>query len=144
MTAHVLADIDQCMFRSAIRNADNTQNVIYYIFYKRSQYPELQKAINNRYYKKLHSQPIEYIREADILDAMGAGKVAWRLRQWLEKWEGELIRQNELCSKLKISRSTFNTALRRDPELAAMFKTFKQNAHEVGKRGARYLKTYSK
>ncbi len=143
MTSHLLADIDQCMFRSAIRNADNLNDVIYYIFYKRSMCPELEIAIENRYHKKLSSQPIKYINEKEILDAMGAGKIAFRLRRWLETWDGELIKQDAIRSELGISRSSFNSALQRDRELAALFKMYNQNAKKMGKRGAWYTKTYS-
>lgn len=139
VTAHVLADIDQCMFRSAIRNADNLKNVVYYLFYKNSHYPRLKKAIEERYKKKLGAN-IETISERDILDAMGAWKITWRLYQWLSEWDGELVKQKNLLTELAINRDSFNSALRRDYELAAMFKQLRQNANNMGKRGAWYTK----
>ena len=137
MTVHVLADIDQCMFRSAIRNADNLDSVVYYIFYKQSQYPALREAIESRY-KKLGAH-VEPIKQNDILDAVDAGRNAWKLRQWFSKWDGKPIKQNALCLSLSMSRSSFNSALRRDKELAMIFKVLNQNAKNAGYRGAWYM-----
>lgn len=144
LTDHVLADIDQCMFRSAIRDADNLQLVIYYIFYKPSQYPRLKTEIENRYHEKLGANIEPVIQETDIWDAVGAEKHAWRIRKWLaEEWEGKPIRQKEIREELNIGRDSFNSALRRDKELSLMFKEYNQNAKMMGYKGAWYAKTCS-
>lgn len=49
MTGAVLADIEQNMFRSAIRNADNCSPVTYYLFFAHEHYRELIGAIRDRY-----------------------------------------------------------------------------------------------
>lgn len=131
-TAHILADIDQCMFRSAIRNSDNLDKVIYYIFYKCSQ--KLREAIENRYKTQLGAN-IETISEADILDAVGAGKAAWRIRQWVATWDGKPIKQADLLLLLDIGRDSFNTALKRDPELKSWMKAFSKTSKEIGYKG---------
>ena len=142
-TAHVLADIDQCMFRSAIRDADNLQPVIYYIFYKPSQYPGLKTEIENRYQEKLgaHIEPV--IQETDIWDAVDADKHAWRIRKWLAEWDGKPIKQKRLREMLNIGRDSFNSALRRDKELSLLFKEYNQEAKMMGYKGAWYAKTCS-
>ena len=143
MTSHILADIDQCMFRSAIRNSDNTKDVVYYLFYKLYRYPKLRTAIENRYKTQLGAS-IEYIKEKDIIEAANTGKAAWRIRQWLAGWDGELIKQKTILSQLKMSRSTFNTAIGRDdPELGELFAVYRNNANNMGIKGAWYKKTYS-
>lgn len=143
MTAHVLADIDQCMFRSAIRNADNLDNVVYYIFYKQSRYPALREAIERRYQEELGAH-VEPIKQNDILDAVDAGKKAWWIRRWVEQWDGKAIKQSDLLkNELKMNRNTFNTAKHRDPELAFWFKCFSENAKAMGYKGREtwYVKT---
>ena len=143
MTSHILADIDQCMFRSAIRNSDNTKDVVYYLFYKLYRYPKLRTAIENRYKTQLGAS-IEYIKEKDIIEAANTGKAAWRIRQWLAGGDGELIKQKTILSQLKMSRSTFNTAIGRDdPELGELFAVYRNNANNMGIKGAWYKKTYS-
>lgn len=139
MTAHVLADMDQCMFRSAIRNADNMQNVIYYVFYKHSQYPKLQTAIEKRYIQQLGAH-IEQISEKEILDTSGAGRNAMRIHQWLAEWDGKPIKQKNMLAELNMSRDSFNSSLRRDPTLKSLIDIYKQTGREMGYKGATYAK----
>lgn len=139
MTLHILADIDQCMFRSAIRNSDNLENVNYYLFYKQYQYPKLRSAIENRYHEKLGAN-IEYISEEDIIDASGAGNLEWRIRQWVAGWDGAPIKQSALLKLLNTNRSTFNTLLRRKKYLSLQMDSFKETAKAMGYKGTWYAK----
>ncbi len=140
LTDHILTDIDQCMFRSAVRNADNMQKVTYYLFYKLKAYSKLRKAIENRYKKQIGGASVETIKEIDIIDAYGAGTKAWQLCQWRNKWDGKPIKQKALLAMLKMSRDSFNSAKRRDPELKKWFNARNQDARDMGYRGAWYAK----
>lgn len=130
MVKHILADVDQCLFRSAIRNAANTEDVTYYLFYEQSTHKQLSAEIEKRY-KKLGAN-IRKVDNASILDAAGTGKKAWLIRAWVESWDGTPIKQGELRERLGMSRSTFNNTIARSPGLSELFESFKRDARELG------------
>ena len=141
MISHVLADIDQNMFRSAIRNAKNRQDVVYYVFYSDSQVPGLRKAINDRYCMTF-SAHMESVNEETITEIVRAAdtSAAQRLFMWYQEWNGEPIKREDICRQIGINTDTFKKTIQRNDELKELFGNAKVKASRNGYKRGWYMK----
>lgn len=135
MTRSVLADIEQNLFRSAIRNVDNVQPVTYYLFFAHERYEELITAIKARYgrlgakVETVGGEVVQAYANADIIPTR-----IQRTSLWLQEWDGKPMRRRDLLKELAMNRNAFDVMLRhRDAgELKRQYKQYAQSAKEAG------------
>lgn len=112
MTRHVLADMEQNLYRGAIRNAANTKPFTYYVFFDHASYQPLIAAIRERY-EPLGST-VEVVERGKVEAYRPQGAEAVRvalIEKWLDQWDGTAIRQKDIYKKLGMERMDFNNAL---------------------------------
>ena len=145
-TKHILADIDQCMFRSAIRSPQNTEKITYYLFFKRSTNIQLVKEIYKRYRIFLKAKIIE-VSNGKIDQAWKGPQNQARAKIWI--WLEELKQKDEVEFKkedilkdLHMNRSTFDSAVNRDKPagLYEEFEAMKKAAQQRGLKRGYYAK----
>lgn len=131
--AHVLADIDQNMFRSAIRSAKNNRDVVYYLFYMDASFPGLKDAVRKRYHDQLRAN-IAPVPEAFITAIQVAQDAVARrkIQAWHDSWDGKPIKLKDVLASLEMSRNTFKSAVSRDAELKALFEQDRKTAKDSG------------
>ena len=129
---HVLADIDQCIFRSAIRNSGNTEAITYYLFYRQSSNRLLTKEIEERYKNELKANVLP-IKNEDIETAWArqSDNPRERISIWVsEKWDGLPIKKKKVLEKLELKNNTFDSTIRR--HFKDEFAQYKANAKAMG------------
>lgn len=135
MYDHILTDVDQCMFRSAIRNSDNLQPVTYYLFYKQHNYPLLRSKIEQRYKSELGAN-ITPVEEMTIWNIAKAGTNETIITIRIQEWKGEPIKLMEFLAKIPINPNSYYTVYRRSKEkgtnFAVMMDELRQNAMDMG------------
>lgn len=112
MTRHVLADMEQNMYRGVIRNAANTKPYTYYVFFAHDQYQRLIEMIRERY-EPLGAK-VELVSRDEVEAYRPQGAEAARVAvidEWLDHWDGTAIRQKDVYKKLGMERPEFNNAL---------------------------------
>ncbi len=112
MTRHVLADMEQNMYRGVIRNAANTKPYTYYVFFAHDQYQQLIEMICERY-EPLGAK-VELVSRDEVEAYRPQGTEAVRaamIEEWLAHWDGTAIRQKDVYKKLGMERPEFNNAL---------------------------------
>lgn len=112
MTRHVLADMEQNMYRGVIRNAANTKPYTYYVFFAHDQYQQLIEMIRERY-EPLGAK-VELVSRDEVEAYRPQGAEAARvavIEEWLDHWDGTAIRQRDVYKKLGMERTEFNNAL---------------------------------
>ena len=141
MISHVLADIDQNMFRSAIRNAKNRQDVSYYLFYQDAQVHDLKKAIKDRYCNTLGAH-LETADEETITAAYREADTSTvgKILRWYYDWDGKPIKREEICKELEMSFNSFKETVRRNDRLKELFEKAKLKAREIGYKRGWYMK----
>lgn len=135
MTRHVLADMEQNMYRGIIRNADNTQPFTYYVFFDHTQYQELIKEIHNRYdpldatIEIIARDKIEIFREKSAIDERIEDT-----ETWLNRWDGKAIRQSQVYKTLNMTRTEFNNMLKQKKaeHIKKLIDEAKQAAADAG------------
>ena len=112
MTRHVLADMEQNMYRGVIRNAANTKPYTYYVFIAHDQYQRLIEMIRERY--EPLGATVEFVSR-DVVEAYRPqGTMSQRIKtmkDWLESWDGSPVRQSKVYGKLGMTRTDFNNML---------------------------------
>jgi len=135
MTAHVLADLEQNLYRGIIRNADNTQPFTYYVFFEHEQYKELIKEINKRY-GPLNAK-IEMVSR-DKIEAFKPKSIVEQridlIQAWLKDWDGKPIRQSAVYKKFGMTRTEFNNTLAHEyaQEIRYQINEAKEKAKTAG------------
>lgn len=112
MTRHVLADMEQNMYRGVIRNAANTKPYTYYVFIAHDQYQRLIEMIRERY-EPLGAK-VELVSRETVEAYRPQGAEAARvtvIAEWLDHWDGTAIRQRDVYKKLGMERTEYNNAL---------------------------------
>ena len=112
MIHHVLADMEQNMYRGIIRSAANTQPFTYYVFFDHNAYKLLIELIRNRYIPL--GAAIEVVPRSKIEGFKQKSSMELRiaaLENWFEHWDGSAIRQRDVYPKLGMSRSDFKNML---------------------------------
>lgn len=135
MTGHVLADLEQNLYRGIIRNADNTHPFTYYIFFEHKQYKELIKEIHMRYdplnakIEKVSRDKIEAFKPKSIADQR-----IDLIQAWLKDWDGKPVRQNTVYKKLGMTRTEFNNTLAHEnaQEIRCQINEAKEKARTAG------------
>ena len=137
---HILADVDQCLFRSAIRNSENEANVTYYLFYKQKSHQLLTRKIKERYDETLKANVIDIASEdVEKTWAEQADTAQAEIFRWMNgEWDGKPIKKECVLKKLKMKESTFDSAVRR--YFKAQFGEFKKTARALGKKNGYYAK----
>ena len=145
MTRYILADIDQCLFRSAIRQADNRKDVTYYLFYSllSPQYKLLTKKIIERYNEFFKCQIVQVKREEiDLAYIKHTDNTKEKIFRWIhEQWNGMPIKKKEVMNLLNIKESTFDSTVRRHFEQE--FIDYKRNAKSLGCPNGYYAKSHA-
>ena len=116
MTGAVLADIEQNMFRSAIRNADNCSPVTYYLFFAHEHYRELIDAIRDRYEAlgaKVEIEDRECVEKYAPNDSVQ--KRLETIQAWYDQWDGEPIKRSFVLKMLGMTAKEFENTLRLRP-----------------------------
>lgn len=139
MTGAVLADIEQNMFRSAIRNADNCSPVTYYLFFAHEHYRELIDAIRDRY--EALGAKVEQIDQEEVesfFDTDSMQRRILRTMSFLIQWDGAPMRRRDLLRRLDMDRNDFD-AMMRHPDAqevkeyyAACVSTAREHGHPRG------------
>ncbi|MBQ2953236.1 MAG: DEAD/DEAH box helicase family protein [Clostridia bacterium] len=135
MTRHVLADMEQNMYRGVIRNAANTKPYTYYVFFEHDHYQQLIAAVKERYeplgatVELVSRETVEAYRPQGTESARVAAIAAW-----LDHWDGTPIRQSKVYKKLGMERPEFNNALASPAgaRVKAQIDEAKQNAKAAG------------
>lgn len=139
--SHILADIDQNMFRSAIRTAKNRKDVSFYLFYMRSRIPQLQEAIRSRYCGLLGGKLTEISAETvAAFEPHEADNPAERIYQWYCEWDGSLIDRKTILTQLNMKADTFKKTKDRNDRLRKLFGDASENAKRAGKPRGWYKK----
>ena len=140
--AHLLADVDQNMFRSAIRTAKNRKDVVFYLFYKRSHLPLLQGAIRNRYCRLLGGKLA--LVNADTVAAFEPVKdntTADKIYEWYCNWDGSLKQRKTILKELDdMKPDTFKKTVDRDDRLRPLFSNASEKAKRAGKPRGWFMK----
>lgn len=113
MTRHVLADMEQNMYRGVIRNADNTQLFTYYVFFDHQQYADLIKEIHKRY-DPLGAK-VELVKRATVEAYKPKNLIDERIEaseKWFECWDGKPIQQSKMYAAIGMDRTAFNNMLK--------------------------------
>lgn len=135
MIRHVLADMEQNLYRGIIRNADNTQPFTYYVFFDHEQYGDLINAIHERYdplgasVERVSRDKIEKFREKSAID-----KRIEATEAWLNQWDGTKIRQSQVYKALDMDRTEFNNMLnqKKAEHVKRLIDEAKQAASDAG------------
>lgn len=135
MTRHVLADMEQNLYRGIIRNADNTQPFTYYVFFDHAQYEDLIKEMHDRY-DPLGAK-IETVKRSEIEAFKPKSLMVQRIEAveaWLKEWDGKAIRQSSIYKALKMSRDDFNNMLTHEKakDIKLQLDEFKKKAKDAG------------
>lgn len=135
MTRHVLADMEQNLYRGIIRNADNTQPFTYYVFLDHTQYADLIKEIHDRY-DPLGAK-IVIVKRAEIEAFKPKSIMEQRIEDveaWLKSWDGKAVRQSDIYKTLKMSRADFNNMLTHEKaqDIKRQLNEFKETAKTAG------------
>ena len=135
MTHHVLADMEQNMYRGVIRNASNTQPFTYYIFFDHQQYADLIKEIRNRYTPL--GAKVQIVKRATVEAYKPKNLIDERIEaseKWFECWDENPIRQSKVYEALEIDRTAFNNMLKQKKaeHVKRLVDEAKQNAAEKG------------
>lgn len=112
MTRHVLADMEQNMYRGVIRNAANTKPYTYYVFIEHAHYQQLIAAIKERY--EPLGATVELVSRETVEAYRPQGTMSQRIKamkDWLENWDGSPVRQSKVYAKLGMTRTDFNNML---------------------------------
>ena len=112
MTRHVLADMEQNMYRGVIRNAANTKPYTYYVFIEHAHYQQLIAAIKERY--EPLGATVELVSRDEVEAYRPQGRMSQRIeamKDWLESWDGSPVRQSKVYGKLGMTRTDFNNML---------------------------------
>ena len=112
MIHHVLADMEQNLYRGIIRNADNTQPFTYYVFFDHNTYQSLIELIHKRYAPL--GAKIEIVSRSDIESFKQKSTMELRItafEKWFDNWDGSAIRQKEVYPQLGMSRIDFKNML---------------------------------
>ena len=142
MTRHVLADLDQNLYRGAIRNAANTKPFTYYVFFDHGSYQSLIAAIRERYeplgatVELVTRETVEQYKPQDNALARIA-----LLERWYERWDGKPTKRSKLIDVLHMTRAEFDAALRKKEaaKLAAKLRAAADYARQNGKRPRCFL-----
>lgn len=139
MTSVVLADIEQNIFRSAIRNADNCQPVTYYLFFAHEQYERLVAAIRERYERLGATVEVVGGKAVEAFwpqDDVGARLE--RIQHWYDNWDGKAIKRKEILAVTSMTAKSFENTLKLRPgsHIALLMKAAQEKARAAGyKRG---------
>ena len=143
MTRHVLADMEQNLYRGAIRNASNTKPFTYYVFFDHASYQPLIAAIRQRY--EPLGATVEVV-ERDKVEAHrpqdnALARVAL-LEKWYDRWDGKPKKRSKLIDELHMTRVEFDAALRKKEatELAAKLRAAADYAKRNGCKTGWYMK----
>lgn len=141
--AHILADIDQNMFRSAIRSAKNRQDVVFYLFYKHTHIPQLLDVIIGRYCDFLGGNH-SIVREEEIRAFQPPVKEtkAEIIYRWYCEWDGRPIKRAEIIAQLEplgVGYETFKKELGRE-RLKQLFENARRKAQDNGHSNGWYMK----
>ena len=135
--AHLLADVDQNMFRSAIRSAKNRQDVTFYLFYKHSYIPQLDGAIRGRYCGMLGGK-----MEAVSEDTIMAYRPRWTetkadiIYRWYCQWDGSPKKRATIAEETGIDADVLKVTISRNERLRPLFEEAKRIGYEItGKKG---------
>ena len=135
--AHLLADIDQNMFRSAIRSAKNRKDIVFYLFYKYSHIPQLQKALRERYCGLLGGH-FETVSADTLAEYKPSGKetLTDKIYKWYCDWDGSPKKRETIAAEIGISADVLKTTIYRDTRLRSLFEQAKEAGKEIkGKNG---------
>lgn len=110
---HLLADVDQCLFRTAIRNVKNSEEVTYFLFYKTAGYKQLTEKIEKRYGDL--SANVLIISRDEIDKAWEEGRTAeGRIWAWINReWKKNPMKRKDVLEELEMNGSTFDSTIRR-------------------------------
>lgn len=141
--AHILADIDQNMFRSAIRSAKNRQDVVFYLFYKHTHIPQLLDVIIGRYCDFLGGNH-SIVREEEIRAFQPPVKEtkAEIIYRWYCEWDERPIKRAEIIAQLEllgVGYETFKKELGRG-RIKQLFEGARRKAQENGYPNGWYMK----
>lgn len=112
MTRHVLADMEQNMYRGVIRNAANTKPYTYYVFFEHEHYQQLIAAIKERY-EPLGAK-VELVARDTVEAHRPQGAMSQRIKameDWLANWDGSPVKQSKVYARLGMTRTDFNNML---------------------------------
>ncbi len=124
----LLADIDQNMFRSAIRSAENRKDIVYYLFYKLSHIPQLQEAIRSRYCGLLGGSLGLISAEALAEFAPDDDRWAEVIYKWYCEWDGMPKKRKAISEEIGVDPNVLKVTVSRDARLKPLF----DEARETG------------
>lgn len=135
MTRHVLADMEQNMYRGMIRNAGNTQPFTYYVFFDHEQYADLIKEIHKRY-DPLDAK-VGIVKRATVEAYKPKSSIDERIEaseKWFECWDGKPIQQSKMYAAIGMDRTAFNNMLKQKKaqHMKQLVDDAKQRAAEKG------------
>lgn len=112
MTRHVLADMEQNMYRGVIRNAANTKPYTYYVFFEHEHYQQMIAAIKERY--EPQGATVELVSRDAVEAYRPQGTMSQRIKameDWLANWDGSPVKQSKVYARLGMTRTDFNNML---------------------------------
>jgi hypothetical protein len=59
---------------------------------------------------------------------------------WVKEWDGKPIKKKKVLEQLQAKESSFDSAIRRNPNLKVQFEEFKANARAMGYPNGYYAK----
>jgi len=137
MTRHVLADMEQNLYRGVIRNAANTTPYTYYVFFEHQAYESLIVMIKKRY--EVLGAKVEFVSQDEIEQYKPKSTVEARIdaiEEWYKNWDGRPVKQSAVYKKLGMNRNDFNYVLTHEKaeKIRGMIEEAKEAAQSTGEK----------
>ena len=142
-TRYILADIEQNMFRSAIRKVGNDQDVNYYLFFNHETNQALIATMKDRYerlrvkFRVVSRDEIEKHKPVSMIEERIA-----KIQKWYDGWDGQPVKRSDILIQLKMDRKAFDKALEHPSAIAIhdLLKAAAQKARDAGYKRGWYMK----
>jgi len=140
-TAQLLADIDQNMFRSAIRSAKSRKDIVFYLFYKHDHVPELYSRIKERYCGPLGGN-IDTVSAERLSECKPIQKERLddRIYKWYCEWDGKPKKRETIAKEIGVDADVLKSTVYKSDVLCPMFAEAKAVGHEITGKNGYYAK----
>lgn len=131
MNGHLLADIEQNLFRSAIRNPENREKVNFTVLFNTAEYSDLVEMIKKRYTSlgatvNVLPAPRNIRMEKIVNRNNSEASHAQKIINWIAgKPKGTEFKLNDMLSSLDITNRQFDKAKERNSALATILRSMR-------------------
>lgn len=139
--AHILADIEQNMFRSAVRTARNRKDVAFYLFYEDKHMPDIKKKMRDRFCTKMGGS-LKRIMNSTIDKYKPKEELTneEKVYLWYQQWTGEPKKWKTIAEETELSASVLRTVVYRSDLLGPLFGKARESGYEITKKSGWYAK----